>query len=56
MYIPLWHQQHHWCVLQIMHEALAAEPSTLFLMAAYHIGKERAFIQAAKALQCKVSW
>jgi len=37
-----------------MREALALEPRTLFLMAAYHIGKEKAFLGAAQQLGCKV--
>ena len=33
-----------------MKEAYAAEPSTLFVIGSYHIGKERAFFSAAQAL------
>ena len=41
-------------LLQVMRDALAEEPSTIFLVAAYHIGKERAFLGAALQLGCKV--
>ena len=37
-----------------MRQALAEEPDTLFVVAAYHIGKEKVFLGAAKALGCKV--
>ncbi len=40
--------------LQAMRAELASEPHTLFVVAAYHIGKERAFLGAAEQLGVKV--
>lgn len=37
-----------------MRAAYAEEPKTLFVVGAYHIGKERAFFGAAKALDFKI--
>ncbi len=38
-----------------MLEALAQEPATLFVVASYHIGKERAYFGAAALVPgCKV--
>ena len=37
-----------------MKEAYAAEPSTLFVIGSYHIGKERAFFSAAQALDFRI--
>ena len=37
-----------------MKEAYAAEPSTLFVIGSYHIGKERAFFSAAQALGFRI--
>lgn len=37
-----------------MQEALATEPGTVCVMAAYHIGKERAIFSAARAAGLKV--
>ena len=37
-----------------MKEAHAAEPSTLFVIGSYHIGKERAFFSAAHALGFRI--
>ena len=37
-----------------MEEAYAAEPSTLFVIGSYHIGKERAFFSAAQALGFRI--
>ncbi|KXZ47403.1 hypothetical protein GPECTOR_35g841 [Gonium pectorale] len=41
-------------MVQAMRDALAEEPRTLFLLAAYHIGKERCFLGAAQQLGAKV--
>eukprot|EP00198_Chlamydomonas_reinhardtii_P013635 XP_001702972.1 predicted protein [Chlamydomonas reinhardtii] len=41
-------------MVQAMREAVAEEPATLFVVAAYHIGKERAFLGAAQQLGAKV--
>ena len=37
-----------------MREAYAEERKTLFVVGSYHIGKERAFLGAAKALDFKI--
>ena len=37
-----------------MKEAYSAEPSTLFVIGSYHIGKERAFFSAAEALGFRI--
>ncbi|KAG2453744.1 hypothetical protein HYH02_001955 [Chlamydomonas schloesseri] len=41
-------------MVQAMREAQAEEAATLFVVAAYHIGKERAFLGAAQQLGTKV--
>ncbi|GIL70372.1 hypothetical protein Vretimale_3538 [Volvox reticuliferus] len=41
-------------VSQVMRNALAEEPQTVFVVAAYHIGKERAFLGAAQQLCVRV--
>ncbi|GFR43606.1 hypothetical protein Agub_g4703, partial [Astrephomene gubernaculifera] len=41
-------------MVQAMRDALLEEPRTVFLLAAYHIGKERAFLEAAQELGAKV--
>ncbi|KAG2493449.1 hypothetical protein HYH03_008267 [Edaphochlamys debaryana] len=41
-------------MVEAMRSALAEEPRTLFLVGAYHIGKERAFLGAAQALGTQV--
>ena len=51
---PVTHQALHNPCAQAMREAVAEEPATLFVVAAYHIGKERAFLGAAQQLGAKV--
>ncbi|EFJ50929.1 hypothetical protein VOLCADRAFT_120549, partial [Volvox carteri f. nagariensis] len=41
-------------MVQVMRDALVAEPQTVFLVATYHIGKERAFLGAAQQLHARV--
>ena len=41
-------------LVKVMREAYAEERKTLFVVGSYHIGKERAFFGAAKALDFKI--
>lgn len=41
-------------LVKVMREAHAAERKTLFVVGSYHIGKERAFFGAARALGFKI--
>eukprot|EP00775_Hariotina_reticulata_P012755 gene12755-12884_t len=41
-------------MVQVMREALVEEPSSLFVVGSYHIGKERAYLGAAQALGIQV--
>ncbi len=41
-------------IIDVMSKSVKEEPRTLFVVGAYHIGKERAFLGAAKALQWPV--
>ncbi|KAK9832766.1 hypothetical protein WJX84_012067 [Apatococcus fuscideae] len=41
-------------IIDVMQKSYKEEPRTLFVVGAYHIGKERAFLGAAKALQWPV--
>lgn len=41
-------------LVRVMREAYAEERKTLFVVGSYHIGKERAFLGAAKALDFKI--
>lgn len=41
-------------IIDVMRKSVKEEPRTLFVVGAYHIGKERAFLGAAKALQWPV--
>jgi DNA cross-link repair 1A protein len=42
------------CIVKIMREQQQKHPQTLFIMGSYRIGKERAYLGAAKALGWKV--
>lgn len=42
------------CIVKVMREQHKAHPSTLFIMGSYRIGKERAYLGAARALGWKV--
>ena len=41
-------------LVKVMREAHAEERNTLFVVGSYHIGKERAFFGAARALSFKI--
>ena len=41
-------------IIRLMRAALAKHPETLFVMGSYRIGKERAYLGAARALGCRV--
>lgn len=41
-------------MVEVMRRADAEDPSTLFVVGAYHIGKERAFLRTAKALGWRI--
>ena len=41
-------------IIDIMRKSIQEEPKTLFVVGAYHIGKERAFLGAAKVLNWPV--
>ena len=41
-------------LIKVMQDARTEEPRTLFVVGSYHIGKERAFFGAARALGYKI--